>query len=144
MANKSSKTAELEQQVGELTENWKRAVADYQNLQKRVEIQQANYIKLASVQILQKLIPILDDLERASEHIKDTGLQMITKQLYELLAEEGVVRLEPLGSEFDPHTMECVETSKGKKNIVTRVQTNGYVMGDIVLRAAKVEVGSGK
>lgn len=134
---------QLQEQVAELDNKWKRALADYQNLEKRIETQQANYIRMASVSVIDKLLPIVDDLERAALHIEDNGLQMILNQFHEVLSSEGVTKVDALNKEFDPALMDCVEMTAGKKNVVVKVQQDGYMIGETVIRPAKVEVGNG-
>lgn len=143
MAKKTVNTAELETQIITLTNQWKRALADYQNLEKRIETQQANIIRLASVNIIQKLLPVIDDLERAVYHLHDSGIDMILKHLKSLLDSEGVTQIDVQGKVFDPVHMECVEMVGGKKDQVIRVIQHGYMLNQTVLRPAKVEVGNG-
>ena len=142
--NKKKPTKKIQQdEILELTNKWKRAVADYQNLEKRIEIQQANYVKLASVGLIDKLLPVVDDLERAVEHIKNGGVDIILKQLRGVLESEGVKKIETKDKEFDPNYMDCVEMVEGKRNAVIAVTQEGYMMGEHVIRPVKVEVGTG-
>lgn len=134
---------DLQEHVEELENKWKRALADYQNLEKRISTQQANYIKLANMGLIDKLLPIMDDLKRAASHIKDAGIDMIVKQFEELLASEGVVKIDVLGKQFDPVMMDCVEMTSGEVNTVVRVIQEGYMIDTTVIRPAKVEVGTG-
>lgn len=143
MAKKTVNRAELEAQITTLTNQWKRALADYQNLEKRIETQQANIIRLASVNIIQKLLPVVDDLERAAHHLHDSGIDMILKHLKSLLDSEGVTQIDAQGKTFDPVHMECVEMVDGEKDQVIRVIQHGYMLNQTVLRPAKVEVGNG-
>jgi molecular chaperone GrpE len=135
---------ELQAQVDELTNKWQRALADYDNLQKRMTAQREIWVKLASLGVVERLLPIMDDLERAQLHLQDPGLAMVSKQLMCVLEEEGVTRLETEGKPFDPLTMECVEVVGGEKDKVVKEVRAGYLMGDKVVRVAKVEVGGGK
>src|SRR4030067_2223800 len=95
----------LQEQVKELEENWKRALADYHNLEKRIEKQQASFLKLANIGLIDKLLNVLDDLDRAAVHIKDKGLGIVLEQFKEIIASEGVKELSVLNQEFDPKTM---------------------------------------
>ncbi len=137
-------TKQLKAQVQELEEKWKRALADYQNLEKRVATQQHMFARIANLSLIEKLLPVFDDLKRASMHIKDTGLDMIITQLDKVMEEDGVKKVEALGKTFDAQTMECVEVVDGKKNLVTEVLIDGYLLGETVIRPAKVRVGNGK
>jgi molecular chaperone GrpE len=135
---------ELLDQLVILENKWKRALADYQNLEKRISTQQASYVKLASVGVIDKLLPVLDDLKRAAAHIKDTGIELIVKRFEEVLESEGVLKIEALGKVFDPSIMECVEMTEGEANVVIEVLQEGYQIDSTVIRPAKVTVGAGK
>ena len=141
--NPQSDIKKLIGQIEELDTKWKRALADYQNLEKRIGAQKQNYAKLASIGIVDKLLPVVDDLERAAKHIDDNGLKMVLSQFLQVLASEDVQVIEAEGEMFDPERMDCVEMAKGKKNEVVAVVQKGYRMGDHVIRPAKVHVGDG-
>ena len=135
---------ELNQKVAELDMKWRRALADYQNLEKRTAEQKSLYIRLATVPLVEKLIQISDDLGRASDHVKDKGLEMIVSRLHEVLKEEGLQEIDVANATFDPLTMECVEVVVGEKDKVVRVSQKGYRLYDTIIRPAKVEVGNGE
>jgi molecular chaperone GrpE len=128
----------------ELENKWKRALADYQNLEKRVEAERVNYIKLANSQLIIRLLSVADDLERAANHIKDSGIDMILKQLTKTLKDEGVEEIKTQGEKFDPEKMEAIEIVDGDKDKVIAVERKGYVLNGMILRPAAVKVGSGK
>jgi molecular chaperone GrpE len=136
-------TGELKQELQVMEDKWKRALADYQNLEKRISVQQQMYVKMASVGVVKKLLPVLDDLQRAMKHINDEGLIMIERQLLGVLRDEGVETIEAMDKPFDPLTMECVEITQGKNDVVVKVVEDGYRMGETVIRPAKVLVGGG-
>lgn len=131
----------LQAQVEELTNKWQRALADYDNLQKRMTAQREKWVKMASLGVVERLLPIMDDLERAQQHLQDPGLEMVSKELMSVLEEEGVARIHTQGEQFNPTTMECVEVVEGEKDKVVKEIQPGYTMGDTVVRVAKVEVG---
>ena len=137
-------TSELKKQADEFESKWKRALADYQNLQKRVENERSSFAKMANAILISEILGIVDDLERAAKYLKDEGLNIVVKRLEDLLKREGVEEIEAGGKEFDPEIMEAVENVEGQKNKVMRVVQKGYMMGQSVLRPAKVEVGNGK
>lgn len=140
---KTAEIKKLEEAVVDLEQKWKRALADYQNLEKRVSNQQQTYAKLASLGLIDKLLPVLDDLERATKHIKEDGLLMVVKQLVQVLESEDVTKINALGLEFDPNIMDCAEMVKGKKNVVVEVTQEGYLLNETVIRPTKVRVGDG-
>lgn len=141
--NKDAIIQNLESQVSELDTKWKRALADYQNLEKRSADQRAMFAKLATMSLIGKILSVTDDFERAAKHIEDPGLGMIAKQFSDILKEEGLEEIEAAQQTFDPLTMECVEVVEGEKDQVIRVAQKGYRLYDSVLRPAKVEVGGG-
>jgi len=130
------------------SDEWKnkylRALADYQNLKKWSEAEKENVRKYAEEQFINKLLPVVDNLERCEHHVKNDGLTLALKELHTLLAIHGVTKFDATGQEFDPHTMECIEVVEGKKNIVQALLAPGYRMHDKVIRVAKVQVGKGQ
>lgn len=138
------KRKKLEAKIVELEENWKRALADYQNLEKRVDRTKTERLKMGNAELLGRLLPLLDDLERAQEHLDDDGLKMVTDKFNQLLEEEGVVLIKAEGERFNPEAMEAVEMVPGKKDRVVEVVQKGYRLEDRVLRPAQVKVGKGR
>lgn len=137
----NNKIKELEKKVEELTNNWKRALADYQNLQKRVEEEKKNWLQVVNKNIIEKLLPVIDTLEQASIHLKDQGLALALKQFKNVLKNEGVVEIEALGKTFDPTIHDCVDTEEGEEeNKISHVFTKGYKLNGIVLRPSQVRV----
>jgi molecular chaperone GrpE len=132
------------QELKEMESRYLRALADYQNLSRRHETQSAELARYAAETVLDKLIPVLENLERAQEHLNDKGLMMVIKQFHDLLESEGVSEIQTRGVEFDPESMDCVELVAGKKNQVVSTISRGWLLHDRVLRAAKVSVGKGK
>lgn len=131
----------LHQQVTDLEAKWKRAVADYRNLERRVNDQQRVVVKWANAMLIEKLLVIMDDLERANKQLRDKGLGLVIERFGDVLKSEGVELIEALEREFDPQLMECVEMVKGAKNQVVKVVLAGYTLNGKVLRPAKVAVG---
>ncbi|MFC1627290.1 nucleotide exchange factor GrpE [Patescibacteria group bacterium] len=122
----------------------KRALADYQNLKKRVESEKHDFIKFATASVLDKFLSVLDDLERAQTHLKDDGLKLTIDQFKSVLKTEGVEELDVLNKPFDPASADCAEIIAGKKNINLQVIQKGYSLHGKILRPAKVKVGKGE
>lgn len=136
---------ELETQSEAWKNKYLRALADYQNLEKRVKVAREDEVKYASGNILLKILPVLDILEQVSKANSDQGLTLALKQFYEVLTRENVQKIDVLGNEFDPLTMECVEVVPGDKdNLVVDELRAGYKMYDKVIRTARVKVGKKK
>ncbi len=135
------------QQLAEEVASWKnkyiRALADYQNLEKRTEEEKQDVRAYATKLFLEKLLPVIDTLEMADAHIQDEGLRIAMKELHALLSKFGVEKIDSMGKSFDPYTMECIELVEGEKNKVVEVTSFGYVMHGRLLREAKVKVGGG-
>jgi molecular chaperone GrpE len=138
------KTEELEKRVEELENFWRHAVADYRNLQKRVEEEKLGWKDFANESLLKKLLPVFDNLQRVSAHIKDHGLELTLKDFKQVLKNEGVEELKSDGEIFDPLTMEAIEVVEGEKNKVIETILSGYLLQQKLLRPARVKVGGGK
>ena len=133
----------LRTRVAELEANYKRALADYQNQDRRFKETQGQIIKFANATLLEKILSNIDSLEMATTHLKDPGLKIVVEQFQEILKSEGLQLIESGGKLFDPQTMDCIEVVSGKKDHVVETLTKGYFLFDEVLRPAKVKVGSG-
>lgn len=150
MAKKADKKTEgLKKKLGDLEEKYKRALADYQNLQKRVEKEKEEFLRFATSSLIAKLLGILDDLQKAQRHLRDQGVDLLVKEFQGILRQEGVSEIRSIGERFDPVVHECVGLVKVKdKKLVDRVveeMRKGYQMqveGESrVLRFAQVKVG---
>lgn len=136
---------ELKQSVEEMKNKYLRALADYQNFEKRVFEEKLATREEVTFQLLLRLIPFLDNLDQAEIFIKDKGLAMIRKQYYQGLEEMGIKEIPVLGKEFDPHIAEAIEMVDGEKdNIMVEVLRKGYQYHDKVLRPAQVRVSKKK
>jgi len=146
------KIAELEKQVAALTiqldertNQWKRALADYQNLDKRVGEERIDFVRYAAKNFIVRLLAIVDDFEKAQAHVKDQGLGLALKKLFELLKQEGVEKIDTLGKEYDIHSMEALVTEEGKDDgKVLEELRSGYTMHGAILRPAQVKVSKKK
>lgn len=133
----------LESELSDLDSKYKRALADYQNLEKRHSQEKLNFSRYANETLLRKLLNVLDDLERAQNHLHDLGLDLVITQFIRQLESEGVSILPSTGKPFDPVSMDCAEVVAGEENQVVRTIAKGYLYHEKVLRPAKVEVGGG-
>lgn len=134
----------LRKRVEELENNWRRALADYQNLEKRTVQEREKFVKWANATLIDKLLGVLDTLEKAVDHLKDKGLKSALDQFRIVLESEGLKEVKTVAEEFNPETMDAVEMVKGNKNKVVEVVLKGYMLNDKILRPAKVKVGRGK
>lgn len=131
----------LQKQVEEWKGKYLRALADYQNLEKRKHEEISQVRRYAGEHILTGLFPIIDTIEKAQKHLNDPGLLLVLKELNAFLDSQSVKKLDPLGKAFNPHEMECIEVVEGDNNIVTDVVRPGYMIHDKIVQVAKVKVG---
>lgn len=122
----------------------KRAVADYQNLEKRVASEKAIWIGMANRDLIKRLLPGLDSLLLAESHTQDAGVKISIKHFLDALKEEGVERINTENADFDPNMMEAVSTLEGEEGKVVQEVKAGYTLNGEVIRVAQVIVGSGK
>ena len=132
---------ELKQKAEECENKYKRALADYQNLQKRTQDEKQDWILSANKELLLRFLPVLDTLIIAHHHVQDEGLKITIDQFLGILKAEGVTKIETIGKEFDPEFMEVVMTGEGKDGIVLENLRNGYMINKKLLRPAQVKVG---
>ncbi|OGK28705.1 nucleotide exchange factor GrpE [Candidatus Roizmanbacteria bacterium RIFCSPHIGHO2_02_FULL_40_9] len=137
-------TAQLKE-VKEELEKYKsaylRALADYQNLEKRTA-QVHNEVKKKTVHaMIGRFLDVIDDIEKAEIFVQDDGLKMIKNKLLSILQEVGVTEIELKGKEFDPHFAEAIDVVEGEEDdIIIDVLRKGYVLNGEMLRPAQVRV----
>ncbi len=128
-----------------------RLQADFENYKKRQEKKQKEFIKFANERLINKLLSVIDNLERAldsTENEKNAkaikeGIKNTLKGFFNILNKEGVMPMKSVGHRFDPCRHEAVmktETDKHSEDIVTEEFQKGYYMKSKVLRPAMVKV----
>lgn len=153
VAELQARLAKAEAEAAEHKDQWLRAAADYKNFKRRVEIERSELIRSASSALVLKLLPVMDDFERAIANIPPEiaesawwgGTQLIAQKLRTILESEGVKEIAALGEEFDPNQHEAVlyEEAEGQDGKVVAELQKGYKLGDRVLRPSMVKVGRG-
>lgn len=133
------------EQTVKLAEEYKsrylRALADYQNYERRVQVQQVEQIVFANKELMLKLLPFLDDLDRAQPFVQDSNLVHIKNSFIKILQHEGLKEIDVLGKEYDPYNAEVLEMVSGEKDaIVVEVLRKGYMLNDKIIRVAQVKV----
>jgi len=144
--------AALQSQVDEHLEKWQRTAADFANYKKRQERDRAQFTKYANSGLITRLLPVLDDLQRAlataPEHLNDhawvEGISLIERKLLNTLQQEGAIMIEAgPGEPFDPALHEALtwedSDTVADGHIIEQVQS-GYKLHDRVLRPALVRV----
>jgi molecular chaperone GrpE len=130
-----------------------RLQAEWDNFRKRTTAERVQERIRAAEGLVERLLPIVDDLERAIEHsataseasLKE-GIAAVYNKLAEVLQREGVRTLDPKGEAFNANTHQAVgkeEDASVPDETVTQVYQKGYEMGDRVLRPAMVVVSQG-
>ncbi len=139
---------EAEARVVEYKDGWARSQAEFQNYKKRIE--RDNELTHASMKgdIIKKVLPALDDLERAlqnrpADDAWASGIELIARKMQNILEGEGLKRIDAKGKPFDPNFHEAIshEPADGveSEHVIDVVQ-NGYMLGDRVIRPALVRV----
>lgn len=160
--SKTTKIAELEDQIATLTDALQRERADATNIRRHHEEQVANLRTIIKSNVVRDLLPIVDNFERALKHepvpknkkSEDSaetlkkyedyigGVRAVVKQFEKTLADIGVERIKTIGEPFDPKYHEAVsmEEGEGSQEKVSEELQAGYRIGDDVIRHAMVRV----
>jgi molecular chaperone GrpE len=146
--------AELEKakaEAAEYLDQWRRSVAEMSNFRKRMQREQAEFNINATARVMERLLPVLDDVDRAiaalpSGQVEDdwaNGFRLIQQKLYTLLDQEGVSPIPAAGQMFDPALHEAisyeVQPGHDEGQIIAEV-ARGYKLGDRVLKPSMVRV----
>lgn len=140
--------AEAEAKASEYKDGWARSQAEFQNYKRRIE--RDNELTYANMKgdIIKKVLPALDDLERAlqnrpADDAWASGIELIARKLQNILESEGVKRIEANGAPFDPTFHEAIThepSDEVESEHVIAVVQNGYMFGERVIRPALVRV----
>jgi molecular chaperone GrpE len=133
-----------DKKLKELEDQLKRAVADYQNLEKRTEERRSEWILSANKDLIKRLLPGLDNLLLSDLHSNDEGVKIAIKHFMEILENEGVKKIKTEGADFDPNLMEAVSAVDGQDGKVVDEIKAGYTLNGELIRVAQVTVGNGK
>jgi molecular chaperone GrpE len=147
-----ARLAQLEKDKEDFRDQWLRATADYKNFKRRTDQERADLIRGASAGLLLKLLPVVDDFERAAASAPEAitnsswyeGFKLISQKLATILESEGVAPIDALGQPFDPNQHDAViyeETGEGDDGKVVAELQKGYKLRDRVLRPTMVKVG---
>ena len=132
--------AKQNEKIAELTGDLQRTRADFENYRKQVEMQRASAVQAASFATVTKMLPLLDDIDRAVGSYEE--LKPLEKSLEKTMRELGLARIAlSEGAEFDPELAEAVMCEgEGEREVVGEVLRSGYYYGGGVLRPAMVKV----
>lgn len=145
-----ARVAELEAELAESRDRHLRLAADFDNFRKRSRQEQLDTIQHASGALVERLLPIVDDLQRVLEHapgeVDQTwlkGLELTVQKLDALLADQGVTPIATVGEPFDPKLHEAIGTIESEEHAEDTVLAElrrGYRHHDRVVRPALVRV----
>jgi len=142
------KLSEAEAKSAENLDGWQRSVAEFQNYKKRMDRDREAEKAYMKGDLIKKVLPALDDLERALSNRPEgdawaNGIELIARKLQSILESEGLERIEAQGMAFDPNFHEAISYEPNDNvesgHIIAIVQ-NGYMLGDRVVRPALVRV----
>jgi molecular chaperone GrpE len=147
----SSLLESLRKQAEESQERFLRTQADYENFRRRSRQEKEEFAKYASQKLIEQLLPIVDNFERALTSSKETkdmdsltkGLDMVSRQIDQLLVQEGLQAIETVGQAFNPDFHQAimqVESAEHEEGIVVEEVQKGYMLKDKVIRPAMVKV----
>lgn len=142
-------------EAAEYLDRLQRIQAEFANYKKRIERERREFESLANAALISKLLPILDDLERAletlPEEIKETnwgeGVALIERRLRSTLEQEGLSEIEAIGKSFDPQVHHAVvreETDEHEEDQVIGEIQKGYRLHDRLLRPSMVVVAGSR
>lgn len=146
------KHEELEARVGELTQDLQRVRADFENYRKRVEQEKEMARASGKIGAIMKLLPVIDNIERAIAHTPDDlkenkwaqGVAGLVKNLEKSLESLNLARIEAKpGTKFDPEIHEAIqfdEEAEGDQEVIAEELQPGYKLGDDVIRHSMVKV----
>ncbi len=130
LAEKTDELTQVKKQSEEYLNCWKRAVADYQNLKKETEKNQAEFVKFANLALIFELLPILNNFKAAfaciPEEQKETdwvkGIECIKKQFEDLMKNLGIEEIKTVGEKFNPELHEAVskDESEGPEDTIIK------------------------
>jgi len=131
---------------------WQRAQADFANYKKRSEQEKEEIVRFANAGLVLKILPILDDFERAIDSIHEDlakhnwtdGIKIIERKLRSTLEAQGLSPIKAVGEPFDPRLHDAVRQEKGPEGIVVAEAARGYKFLDRVIRPSQVAVGMGE
>lgn len=142
-----------EAKAAEYLDGWQRARAEFANAKKRLEKSRVEARRNATVEVIGKILPILDDFERALENVPEEiaqagwfeGIALIDRKLRDILQSENIERIETVGEPFDPNFHEAVlqeESDEYESGTVIKELQSGYRLGERVIRPAMVIVAA--
>lgn len=143
--------AKKKEELSGLHDKYLRICAEFENYKKRNMREQIEFSKYANEKLLKELLPVIDNLERAISHSKETndlqglieGIELTYKQFLDSLGRFGIKVVKSVGEPFDPsrhQAMGQIESDRYDENIVAEELQKGYLLEDRILRPALVNI----
>lgn len=142
-----------DEKIEELTDMVKRQMAEFDNFRKRTEKEKASMYQIGAREIVEKILPVVDNFERGLAMIPEnekenpvaTGMTQIYKQLMTAFDEMGVKTIEAVGQEFNPdfhNAVMHIEDEEAGENVIVEEFQKGYMYKDSVIRHSMVKVAN--
>jgi molecular chaperone GrpE len=146
--------SELQRQRDEFYDLLLRKSAEFDNYRKRIERERQSFAEATTAEVMEELLPVMDDLERAlaadpgsdGGEAYRKGVELIYQQMQDLLRRRGVRQIDAVGADFDPHIHQAIshEPAEGRRDgEVIEDFRRGYMLGDRLLRPSMVRVAKG-
>lgn len=150
---KKEKKDKRDEQIAELNDRVMRQMAEFDNYRKRTEKEKSAMFDMGARDIVEKILPVLDNFERGFATLTDeekqapfaTGMDKVYKQMVDALTAAGLKEIEALNQEFNPEVHNAVmhvEDENVGDNTVVEVFQKGYIYKDTVVRYAMVKVAN--
>lgn len=150
---KKEKKDKKDEKIAELTDRVQRQMAEFDNFRKRTEKEKSQMFEMGAKDIIEKLLPVVDNFERGLAAIPEEeqgtpfaeGMEKIYKQLMNMFEDVGVKAIEAAGKEFDPNLHNAVmhiDDESFGENIVAEELQKGYMYRDTVVRHSMVKVAN--
>ncbi|KPU27925.1 hypothetical protein TR13x_00815 [Caloranaerobacter sp. TR13] len=138
-------------ELEELNNRFLRLQADFLNYKKRVEKEKESIYAYASEELICQVLPVIDNFERALDSVNDSqkedsfykGIEMVYKQLLDILKKSGLEEIKAIGEKFDPnlhHGVAQEESSEHEEDTIIEVYQKGYKLKDKVIRPSMVKI----
>ena len=139
---------ETQVKAAENLDGWQRSQAEFINYKNRVQRDREMDYGSMKGDIIKKVLPVLDDLERSLAHRPEgdswaAGVELVARKFQAIMENEGVKRIEAVGQPFDPNFHEAISSEPNEdveSGYVIEVVQNGYMLGERVIRPAMVRV----
>jgi len=151
--NTGAEAEDLNQKLAESNDRYARLVAEFDNYKKRTSKEKIELMQSAGKDVIIKLLPVMDDFDRALNHMKNVsdedpikqGVELVNTKFRKTMEQLGVKEMDVIGKPFDPEYQEAITMipapTPDLKDKVIDVTEKGYLLNDNVIRFAKVVIG---